>query len=103
MRAKSLLLTGYLELLLERHPALSARVRVLTPRDPARRGAQLSLVFPGVAVGAVHESLRKRGVFCDVRKPHVIRVAPAPLYNSYEDVRYFVEILAAELAKQAGP
>ena len=74
-------------------------MRVLTPREPSRRGAQLSLVFPGVPVEEVHGALRKRGVFCDVRKPDVIRVAPAPLYNSFEDVRYFVEVLAHEVDK----
>ena len=99
VRAKSVALTGYLEALLDRDPETRARVRVLTPREPARRGAQLSLVFPGVPVERVHEALRARGVFCDVRKPDVIRVAPAPLYNSFEDVRGFVEILVDELAK----
>ena len=72
---------------------------ILTPRDPSRRGAQLSVVVKGRDVVAVQKALRARGAVVDERKPDVIRVAPAPLYNSFEDCRKFVAMLADELEK----
>ena len=98
LRAKSIRLTAYLELLLRR--ALGDDFDMLTPTDPARRGAQLSLLFepPKFDVDQIHTKLRDRGVFVDVRKPNVIRVAPAPIYNSFADVLRFVSLLKAALA-----
>jgi kynureninase len=91
LRNKSLHLTAYLELLLIAH--LANDVHIFTPVDPLQRGAQLSLSFPccqgegaKVHVGHIVEALSPLGVICDARKPDVIRVAPAPLYNSYRDV-----------------
>jgi len=76
-------LTGILESLLDGH-------EIVTPRDPARRGAQLSIRVRG-SVRAVWERLAAAGVICDWREPDILRVAPAPLYNTEEDVRRFVE------------
>lgn len=45
----------------------------------------------------VHARVSAQGVICDVRKPDVMRIAPAPLYNSFEDVRRFIDLLAKEL------
>lgn len=93
LRLKSLLLTGYLEHLL----ALSLpQVAVITPKNPHARGAQLSLLLP-CPVDCVLGELEARGVACDERKPSVIRVAPAPLYNSFGDVLRFVRVLASVL------
>jgi kynureninase len=94
LRRKSLALTGYLETLLASH--LGERVRILTPSDPARRGCQLSLALvDGRERGRqVFDALSTAGVVCDWREPDVIRVAPVPLYNRFEDCRRFVEILA---------
>jgi kynureninase len=83
LRERSLRLTAYLESLLdvvvaERH------AEVLTPRDPARRGCQLSLSVPDART--LSARLRaEHGVICDVREPDVIRLAPVPLYSSYHD------------------
>ena len=100
LRAKSLALTGYLEVLLA-HLLPPGSHDQVTPRDPARRGAQLSLLFaPPTDVDAVFAELRKRNVFVDLRRPNVIRVAPAPLYNGFADVRAFVDCLAEALAAQ---
>jgi kynureninase len=84
LRAKSLTLTGYLEYLL-RQSTVMPKIRILTPSNPAERGAQLSLVIDG-ANKETSRKLHELGVFCDFREPNVIRVAPAPLYNSFHDV-----------------
>jgi kynureninase len=83
LRARSVRLTGFLERLLDlvadRRP-----IQVLTPRDPQRRGAQLSVAVDDAA--AVTDALfAKHGVRADDRPPNIIRLAPAPLYNTYED------------------
>src|SRR6476659_8078217 len=94
LRAKSLRLTGYLEWLLQRERAES--VEILTPGDPRARGCQLSLRVKTRSGGSgktVLEKLEVSGVVCDWREPDVIRVAPVPLYNQYEEVHRFVKIL----------
>ena len=92
LREKSLRLTGYLEWLLQHE--IGEPVKILTPRDPDRRGCQLSLQVKSTASGrTVFETLEASGVTCDWREPDVIRVAPVPLYNRYEEVHRFVEIL----------
>jgi kynureninase len=92
LREKSLRLTGYLEWLLARE--LGDSVEILTPRDPNRRGCQLSLLVKSKVPGrTVLERLEGSGVACDWREPDVIRVAPVPLYNRFEEVHRFVEIL----------
>jgi len=76
LRAKSVRLTGYLESLLD-------GLDVITPHDPARRGAQLSVRVRDAA--AASRRLRAFGVIADSREPDVIRFAPAPLYNTFHD------------------
>jgi kynureninase len=83
IREKSLKLTGYLEFLLDQQAA--GHVQIVTPRDPAARGAQLSLRLPGIGKEA-EQRLRGMGVYVDFREPDIIRVAPAPLYNTFRDV-----------------
>ncbi len=91
LRAKSLKLTAYLEYLLadvyEQVP-----IQVITPSEPAQRGAQLSLLTLKDGK-ALFNKLMEQGVITDWREPNVIRMAPVPLYNSYEDVWRFVQIL----------
>jgi kynureninase len=87
---KSIALTGYLEYLLERLPA--GRFKIMTPRDPAKRGCQLSLAFQGDAEGMLSK-LHDHGVVADFRKPNVLRIAPAPLYNTFDEVFRFAAIL----------
>ena len=67
-------------------------IEVLTPRDPQRRGNQVSIRVPGEAV-SLERKLRARGIVVDVRPPDVIRLAAAPLYNSARDVWYLTETL----------
>ncbi|KAL4217588.1 hypothetical protein ACF0H5_022330 [Mactra antiquata] len=73
-------------------PAKHVYVEILTPSDHDQRGAQLSLSF-SVNITKVFEELMKRGVMCDERKPKVIRIAPVPLYCSFEDVHRFMKYL----------
>jgi kynureninase len=96
LREKSLRLTGYLEWLLQRE--IGDAVEILTPKDPSQRGCQLSCrVRSSVPGRTVLERLEVSGVTCDWREPDVIRVAPVPLYNRYEEVHRFVEILRKAL------
>ncbi len=93
---KSLRLTGYLERLIDARVA--GRIAIVTPRDPAARGCQLSLRVLRGGGRAIFERITRSGVVCDWREPDVIRVAPAPLYNTFEDVRRFVLALEEALS-----
>jgi kynureninase len=90
LRARSLQLTAYLEYLLDRLPA--GRFEIITPRDPEKRGCQLSL---RVREGSreVVKALAHEGVSADFREPNVIRVAPVPLYNTFHEVWMLAELL----------
>lgn len=88
---KSNLLTSYLEFLL--NTVAAKNIELITPTDPLQRGCQLSLRVSN-ADKQLFEELTKRGVIADWREPDVIRVAPVPLYNTYEDVFNFVRILS---------
>lgn len=83
LREKSVRMTAYLEWLIGRGG--SSSTRILTPEDPDARGCQLSLEIPGRAKDRFR-SLEEAGVVADFRQPDVIRVAPAPLYNSFHEV-----------------
>ena len=88
LRAKSILLTGYLEFLL-RHQSFS-KFEIVTPAEPSRRGAQLSIRLRNYG-RALCDRLTTEGVIGDWREPDTFRVAPVPLYNSYQDVYNFVQ------------
>ncbi|MCH9660266.1 MAG: kynureninase [Bacteroidetes bacterium] len=90
LRMKSKKLTGYLEFLLDE--LKDDRISIITPRNPEERGCQLSIQLRS-ANKAFHTKLTEAGVISDWREPDVIRVAPAPLYNSFEDVFDFVQRL----------
>lgn len=90
LRKKSEKLTGYLEFLLDEMK--NDAINVITPRNPEERGCQLSIQVKN-ADKNLHTKLTEAGVISDWREPDVIRVAPAPLYNSFEDVYRFSEKL----------
>jgi kynureninase len=97
LRAKSIRLTGYLESLLD---ALGGQrpFEVITPRDPDRRGAQLSVRIRGTDAGSVTTRLRREhGVYADARQPDVVRLAPAPMYCTFHDCWRAATALAAVL------
>ncbi|WP_223670033.1 kynureninase [Kangiella shandongensis] len=93
LREKSLKLTAYLRQLLETE--LSEEVNILTPKLEKASGAQLSLTINlhGTDGKTIFDAIEAAGVTCDFRYPNVIRVAPVPQYNSFEDCYRFVDIL----------
>jgi kynureninase len=94
LRAKSETLTAYLEFLLEQTP--QEGFSIITPRDPAQRGAQLSLQIRKDG-RAVRDRLARQGIICDWREPDILRVAPVPLYSSFLDVHTFAEKFLTEI------
>ena len=87
IRAKSELLTGYLEFLINAINLKNGKelFKIITPKEPNKRGGQLSVVCTGDAKG-IFNYLTKNGVVGDWREPNVIRLSPVPLYNSFTDV-----------------
>jgi kynureninase len=87
-------ITAYLEFVIQEisNSSADAEFEIITPKNPAERGSQLSILAHGQGKG-LFDTMSKEGVIADWREPNVIRIAPAPLYNSYEDVYRFGEIL----------
>jgi kynureninase len=106
LRAKSLQLTGWLAERIESE--LGDLLEILSPADPARRGCQLSLRVrggTGDSQGAgrrLHAYLEQRGVITDWREPDILRIAPVPLYNGYEDCCAFLQQARAWADREAG-
>jgi kynureninase len=90
LRTKSQRLTAYLLFLLDRLPA--GAFEVITPRDPAQRGCQVSLLVHDRPRECVRE-MEAAGVACDFREPNVVRAAAVPLYNTFQDVWAFADVL----------
>lgn len=102
LRKKSQSLTRYLEQLLDEILTTLPNEKtftIITPRDPAARGAQLSIRLRQGLLESVLAHLEHNGVIVDERKPDVIRVAPTPLYNTYTDVWKFVHVFQEALLK----
>jgi len=98
LRAKSELLTGYLEFLINAINLKNGKelFKIITPKEPNKRGGQLSVVCTGDAKG-IFNYLSKNGVVGDWREPNVIRLSPVPLYNSFADVFNAGRILAGSV------
>ena len=92
--AKQRSLTAYLWFLLDdiNNSANKKVIEFITPRNEKERGCQVSMLM--LENGRViYNSLMKQGVFTDWREPNVIRLAPVPLYNTYEEVWRFADTL----------
>lgn len=96
LRKKSVLLTGFLEYLLKSMEKNSEYFTIITTSNAEERGCQLSILMKKNGK-KVFVSLTKAGVIADWREPDVIRVAPVPLYNTFEEVFQFVEIFKKAL------
>ncbi len=90
IRKKSLKLTGYFEYLINQLG--NHKIKIITPTNPAERGCQLSIQVKN-ADKSLHQRLTEVHIITDWREPDVIRCAPVPLYNSFQDVYYMVEKL----------
>ena len=91
LRTKSTALTAYLQQVLDHVAAVSGKsLEIITPMEA--RGAQISVHVHGYG-RPLFDYLMEQGVITDWREPNVIRMAPVPLYNSFEDIRGFGEIL----------
>lgn len=90
LREKSERMTGYMEWLLKQVKHLP--FTIITPTEPKRRGCQLSMLF-GDHGREVFDKLTDAGVVADWREPNVIRIAPVPLYNTFEDCYRLYEVL----------
>ena len=101
LRRKSEQLTTFLESLIRAH--LGQVLQIVTPREPERRGCQLSLrVAGGRAQGrALFEHLESIGIIGDWREPDVIRISPVPLYNRHTDVLDFVRAVRSWAERRA--
>lgn len=93
LREKSLSLSRFLRLMLQE--TLSGHVSILTPSQDHEHGAQLTLrlEYPRDTAQQIFNTLENSGVICDWREPGLIRVAPAPLYNSHADCVKFIDSL----------
>lgn len=95
LRKKSELLTGYLEFIINditaRHGE-KVSFEIITPKEKEKRGCQLSMLVHGQGK-SLFEYISDKGVVADWREPNVIRMAPVPLYNSFEDIYRFGQIL----------
>lgn len=90
LREKSEKLTGYFEFLINQIE--TDRIRIITPKNPKERGCQLSIQVKN-ADKSLHQKLMDHHIITDWREPDVIRCAPVPMYNSFEDVYQMVSIL----------
>ncbi|SEC86332.1 Kynureninase [Tenacibaculum sp. MAR_2009_124] len=90
LREKSEKLTGYFEYLIGQIE--TDRIRIITPSNPKERGCQLSIQVKN-ADKNLHKKLTENNIITDWREPDVIRCAPVPMYNSFQDVFKMVEIL----------
>ena len=90
LRAKSVRLSGYLRELIEHDRG--DQFEIITPREVPAHGAQLSILIHD-RPRERHAALTAAGVVCDFREPNIVRIAPVPLYNSFEDVWRFADIL----------
>lgn len=94
LRAKSLKLTAYMEYIIQQtnRKLGTEKYKIITPSEAERRGCQISIICTDGGK-KVFDELTNKGIIGDWREPEVLRFAPVPLYNSFEDVYRFGQIL----------
>jgi kynureninase len=90
---KASLMSSYLHQELK---ALGSQIRILTPSNENERGCQVSMLMMDKG-REVFKALTDKGIFADWREPNVIRVAPVPLYNRFEEIHEFVSVMKQTL------
>lgn len=97
--SKSKLLTGYLFFLLQAiNKKQEGFMEIITPINETEHGCQVSLLMNKNGK-AIFTKLKQNGVVADWREPNVIRIAPVPLYNTFEDVYRFCSIIESFVSK----
>ena len=97
LHSKGERLSGYLEYVVDEiNKELAEPLEIITPREKSQRGCQLSIIAHGRGK-ELFDKLTDRGVIADWREPNVIRLAPVPMYNSFEDIFDFGIILKESL------
>ena len=91
LRKKSILLTDFLYELIQNE--LSNKIEIITPGNSIDRGCQLSLICK-IPKMDIMKNLQKEAIIADWREPDVIRIAPVPLYNTFEDCFEFIKRLS---------
>ncbi len=91
LRQKSKLLTGFAEFQIERR--LAERAEIISPSDPEQRGAQLSVRLKEASKATIDE-LEEQGFLLDWREPDVLRIAPVPMYNSFDQVDKLIKAIS---------
>ncbi|MDF1695837.1 MAG: kynureninase [Saprospiraceae bacterium] len=94
LRKKARSLTSFCEFVVE--GICNDRIQIISPKDPDKRGSQLSIQVKD-ADKALFDKISEAGVIADWREPDVIRIAPTAMYNSYEDVFHFSQLLKKQL------
>jgi kynureninase len=90
---KSLKLTAYLEFIIDIiNPDLEQPFEIITPRNHHERGCQLS-ILTGNRGEELNTKLLQAGIIADWLEPNILRCAPVPFYNSFEDVYRFGDVL----------
>lgn len=100
LRKKSEMLTGFLYFLLNDINSQYGNeyIKIITPKNPDERGCQISIIIKEGG-RQIFDNITERGVAADWREPDVIRVAPVPLYNKFEEVFEFSTILKETIQK----
>lgn len=95
LRERSKRLTAFLDQQISSSEIIQSDISIITPSDPMQRGAQLSL---RTKIGqSLYLEMEKQGLIADWREPDVIRVAPTPLYNTFEDIVLFTDLLESTI------
>jgi kynureninase len=99
IRAKSLQLTGYLMHAITAAMPDDEDFGFANPQEPERRGGHVALLHPEAA--RICRALKAAGVITDYRPPNMVRLAPAPLYNTFEECREAAQRLRAVLTARS--
>ena len=71
-------------------------IEIITPASESERGCQVSILMRENGK-KIYDALHEKGIFADWREPSVIRIAPVPLYNTFQEIWKFSDILKGEL------
>lgn len=90
---KASLMSSYLHQELK---SLGSQINILTPSSENEHGCQVSMLMKEKG-REVFKALTDKGIFADWREPNVIRIAPVPLYNTFEEIHEFVSVMKQTL------